>query len=323
MKKLNKILLFAGLVFAAVGCDQDQLGATFTGEGEDAQTAYFAQKSVSETFETTAAGDQTVYVQLLRQNATGDLTVGLEATMNEATAAFYEIPASISFKAGEYGVSIPVSIHNVENYTPGVTYAAKIDVVNPDHEAVEGTVSIATKYASVTVSTTKVLTWVPVYMLKDPTKLLSNSLTDADYVVGPDGAPLKQTGTYYYHGVLNQVGLTADPGLTLERAEGTTIFRINHWANNVNLMFTVNPDQKIAVEGKEYMSCTFTEQTTGVSTGSEDILIADAGTYLGNPAALSAYPCFWDGSRQFVFTLIYYDSEGPWSLDPEYFVLDE
>ncbi len=323
MKKLNKILLLAGLVSAAVGCDKDQLGATFTGEGEDAQTAYFAQKSVSENFETTAEGDQTVYVELLRQNAAGDLTVGLDVTMNEATAAFYEIPASVSFKAGEYGVSIPVSIHNVENYTPGVTYAAKIEVVNPDHEAVEGSVSIAAKYASVTVSTSKVLNWVPVYKLKDPTKLLSNSLTEADYVVGPDGAPLKQTGTYYYFGILTAVGLTTDPGLTLERAEGTTIFRINHWANDVNLMFTVNPDEKITVEGEEYMTCSITEQTTAVSSGSEDILFSDAIYYTGNPAALSAYPCYWDGNREFVFTPVYYDSEGAWNPATEYFALDE
>ncbi len=323
MKKLNKILLFAGLVFAAVGCDKDQLTATFTGEGEDAQTAYFAQKSVSESFETTAEGDQTVYVKLLRQSAAGDLTVGLEVTMDEATAEFYEIPTSASFKAGEYGVSIPVSIHSVEDYAPGVTYSAKIDVVNPDHEAVEGTVSIASKYASVTVSTTIALTWVPVYALKDPSKLLSNSLTEADYVLGPDGAPLKQTGTYYYHGVMNQVGLSVDSGLTLERAEGTTIFRINHWANDVNLMFTVNPDEKITIEGNEYLTCSITEQTTAVSTGSEDVLFSDAVYYTGNPAALGAYPCVWDGNREFIFTLIYYDSESPWSLDPEYFVLDD
>ncbi len=321
MKKLNKILLLAGLVFAAVGCDKDQLGATFTGEGEDAQTAYFAQKSVSETFETTAAGDQTVYVKLLRQNAQGDLTVGLDVTMNDATAAFYEIPASVSFKAGEYGVSIPVSIHNVENYTPGVTYAAKIEVVNPDHEAVEGSVAIAAKYASVTVSTSKVLNWVPVYKLKDPTKLLSTSLTEADYVVGPDGAPLKQTGTYTYTFWWGG----DDPGLTLERAEGTTIFRINNWGGGINLLFTVNPDKKVAVDGKEYASLSITEQFSGTTNGSggPEVYVADMLEY-ANSTYFQQYPCYWDGERTFVFNLMYYIEAGYFDMPTvEIFVLDE
>lgn len=318
MKKLNKILLFAGLVFAAVGCDQDQLGATFTGEGEDAQTAYFAQKSVSETFEATAEGDQTVYVKLLRQSAAGDLTVGLE--LDDATN-FYEIPSTISFKAGEYGVSIPVSIHKVEEYIPGVTYKAKIDVVNPDHEAVEGSVAIAAKYASVTVSTSKILNWVPVYVLKDPSKLLSNSLTDADYVVGPDGAPLKQTGTYTYTFWWGG----ADPGLTLERAEGTTIFRINNWGGGINLMFTVNPDEKITVDGKEYASLSISGQYIGDDHPNYgEVYAADLLFYTGKPSYLEAYPNYWDGERTFVFNLLYYVEAGNFDMPSvETFVLDE
>ncbi len=318
MKKLNKILLFAGLVFAAVGCDKDQLNATYTGEGEDAQTAYFAQKSVSENFEATAAGDQTIYVKLLRQNAQGDLTVGLE--LDDPTN-FYEIPASVSFKAGEYGVAIPVSIHNVEDLIPGVTYKAKIDVVNPDHEAVEGSAAIAAKYASVTVSTSKILNWVPVYKLKDPTKLLSTSLTEADYVVGPDGAPLKQTGTYTYTFWWGG----DDPGLTLERAEGTTIFRINNWGGGINLLFTVNPDKKVAVNGKEYASLSITEQYIGSDHSTYgEVYVSDLVSYSGKPEHFGAYPNYWDGGRTFVFNMLYYVGAGYFDMPtPEAFVLDE
>lgn len=322
-KKILKSLWVASMFFAAVGCDKDQLGATFTGEGEDAQTAYFAQKTVSESFDANATGDKTVYVSLLRQNAEGELTVELETEMDEATAQFYEIPESVSFADGEYGVTIPVSISGVENYAPGVTYSAVIGVVNPDHDPVDGNVSVATKYKSVTVSTTLTLIWKPFYTLKDPSKLLSNELTAEDYVVGPNGSPLQQTGTYYYAGILTAAGLEEDPGLTLERAEGTSVFRINHWANDVNVIFSVNPDKKITIDGKEYMTLSVTEQTTGVSSGSEDILFSDAINYTGNPAALNTYPCYWDGEREFAFTLVYYDSEGAWNPAMEYFVLDD
>lgn len=322
-KKILKSLWVASMFFAAVGCDKDQLGATFTGEGEDAQTAYFAQKTVSESFDANTTGDKVVYVNLLRQSAEGELTVELETTMDEATAQFYEIPESVSFADGEYGVTIPVSISSVENYAPGVTYAAVIKAINPDHEEVDGMVSIASKYGSVTVATTLALVWKPVYTLQDPTKLLSNDLTDADYVVGPNGTPLPQTGTYYYYGILTAAGLDEDPGLTLERAEGTSVFRINHWANDVNVIFSVNPDKKITIDGKEYMTLSVSEQTTGVSSGSEDILFSDAANYTGNPAILNTYPCYWDGEREFAFTLVYYDSEGNWKPETEYFVLDD
>lgn len=321
MKKINRILLFAGVLFAAVGCDKDQINATFTGEGEDAQSAYFAQKTITESFEATATGDKVVYVNLLRQNAESDLTVELQTAMNEATAAFYEIPESASFNAGEYGVKIPVYIHNVENYAPGVTYSAVIGVVNPDHEAVDGIVSIA-KNSSVTVSTSLVLNWIPQYTLKDPTKLLANDLTAADYVVGPNGAPLQQTGTYTY--TFWWEG--DDEGLTLERAEGTSIFRICDWGGGIDLIFTVNPDKKITIDGEEYMTLSVTEQFSGTTNGKggPEVYISDMFEYTGRDSYFESYPCYWDGERTFVFNLLYYVEEGIFDMPTEeVFVLDD
>lgn len=324
MKKIDRILLFAGVLLAAVGCDKDQLNATFTGEGEDAQRAYFAQKTITESFDATATGDKVVYVNLLRLNAEGELTVELETTMDEATARFYEIPESVSFADGEYGVKIPVGISGVENYAPGVTYAAVIKAINPDHEAVDGggIVSVE-KNNSVTVSTQLALNWVPQYTLKDPTELLANDLTAADYVVGPNGAPLQQTGTYTYTFWWED---SVDEGLTLERAEGTSVFRINHWGADVDLIFTVNPDKKITVDGQEYMTLSVTEQFSGTTNGKDgpEVYISDMLEYTGENSYFESYPCYWDGERTFVFNLMYYVENGYFDMPTEeVFVLDD
>lgn len=341
-KKILKSLWVASMFFAAVGCDKDQLGATFTGEGEDAQTAYFAQKTVSESFDANLTGEQIISVDIYRQSAVDEVSVGLDYQIAEGGESLFEVPESVTFAAGEYHTTVPVKVLGVENFAKGSNYSVTI-AVGDHHDFVDNekslafdrpgglpvknqpatrAASIASKYSSVTVNTTLVLNWQPFYTLKDPTKLLSADLTDADYVVGADGKPVQQTGTYIYAGILASAGLSTDPGLTVERAEGTSVFRINHWANDVNVIFTVNPDKKITVDGKEYMTLSISEQTTGVSSGSEDVLFSDAINYTGNPDALNTYPCYWDGERKFAFTFVYYDSQGPWTPATEYFVLD-
>ena len=81
MKKIIESLFALGMLFATVGCDQDQIVAKFDTSGEDAGTAYFVKNAVSENFEASATGTQTINLDLFRQDAAGELTVGLTAEM--------------------------------------------------------------------------------------------------------------------------------------------------------------------------------------------------------------------------------------------------
>ncbi len=182
MKKLNKILLFAGLVFAAVGCEKDQPNATFTGKGEDALSAYFTQKTVSEEFAASATGDQTVEVDIYRQSAGDELKVGIDYVIAAGGEEFYEVPESVTFPAGEYHTTVPVKVHGVENFAKGSNYSvtlyvgdyhefepaaaqleanAKRGLPNKSHGADTRAVSIDAKYGKITLTTTLTLEWEP------------------------------------------------------------------------------------------------------------------------------------------------------------------
>lgn len=340
-KKILKSLWVASMFFAAVGCDKDQLGATFTGEGEDAQTAYFAQKTVSESFDANLTGEQIISVDIYRQSAVDEVSVGLDYQIAEGGESLFEVPESVTFAAGEYHTTVPVKVLGVENFAKGSNYSVTI-AVGDHHDFVDNekslafdrpgglpvknqpatrAASIASKYSSVTVNTTLVLNWQPFYTLKDPTKLLSADLTDADYVVGADGKPVQQTGTYTYTFWWGG----DDEGLTVERAEGTSVFRINHWGADVNLIFTVNPDKKVTVDGNEYMALSITEQFTGTTNGKDgpEVYISDMLDF-ANSKYFEQYPCYWDGERTFVFNLMYHLASGGYFDMPteETFVLD-
>lgn len=239
MKKIIESLFALGMLFATVGCDQDQIVAKFDTSGEDAGTAYFVKNAVSENFEASATGTQTINLDLFRQDAAGELTVGLTAEMDEAAAKFFRIPESVTFADGDYRVIVPVSVLDVEKFDKGVTYAVSISVNNAGTEN-ESSALIGSKYASVTLSASLTLNWVPCYVLKDFSKLLSTDLTDADYVVGPDGKPMLQGGVYTY--TFWWEG--EDDTVMLERAEGTNVFRLTNWGGGVNILLRSTPTRR-------------------------------------------------------------------------------
>lgn len=280
MKKIIESLFALGMLFATVGCDQDQIVAKFDTSGEDAGTAYFVKNAVSENFEASATGTQTINLDLFRQDAAGELTVGLTAEMDEAAAKFFRIPESVTFADGDYRVIVPVSVLDVEKFDKGVTYAVSISVNNAGTEN-ESSASIGSKYASVTLSASLTLNWVPCYVLKDFSKLLSTDLTDADYVVGPDGKPMLQGGVYTY--TFWWEG--EDDTVMLERAEGTNVFRLTNWGGGVNILFTINADKTISLTS-QYVGEDYSDGTK--------VLVSDLpSTGVGTDV------CTWDGDRTF------------------------
>lgn len=293
MKKIIESLFALGMLFATVGCDQDQIVAKFDTSGEDAGTAYFVKNAVSENFEASATGTQTINLDLFRQDAAGELTVGLTAEMDEAAAKFFRIPESVTFADGDYRVIVPVSVLDVEKFDKGVTYAVSISVNNAGTEN-ESSASIGSKYASVTLSASLTLNWVPCYVLKDFSKLLSTDLTDADYVVGPDGKPMLQGGVYTY--TFWWEG--EDDTVMLERAEGTNVFRLTNWGGGVNILFTINADKTISLTS-QYVGEDYSDGTK--------VLVSDLpSTGVGTDV------CTWDGDRTFTFPLVYLLEDGRW-----------
>lgn len=297
MKKIIESLFALGMLFATVGCDQDQIVAKFDTSGEDAGTAYFVKNAVSENFEASATGTQTINLDLFRQDAAGELTVGLTAEMDEAAAKFFRIPESVTFADGDYRVIVPVSVLDVEKFDKGVTYAVSISVNNAGTEN-ESSASIGSKYASVTLSASLTLNWVPCYVLKDFSKLLSTDLTDADYVVGPDGKPMLQGGVYTY--TFWWEG--EDDTVMLERAEGTNVFRLTNWGGGVNILFTINADKTISLTS-QYVGEDYSDGTK--------VLVSDLpSTGVGTDV------CTWDGDRTFTFPLVYLLEDGRWFGEP-------
>lgn len=69
MKNIIRTLLAASLALTAIGCDQDQIATKFDPSAEAANTAYFVQNAISQEFDATATGDQTIEVAIYRQNA--------------------------------------------------------------------------------------------------------------------------------------------------------------------------------------------------------------------------------------------------------------
>lgn len=315
MKNIVKSLLAAGVLFTTIGCEKDQTATKFNPKEEDAASAYFVQKSVTEEFDASSTGDQVLYVDIYRQNAQGDLTVGLDQTLSGEAAEFFEIPENVTFKNGEYNVKIPVTIKGIENFSKGVNYSATISV-GDHHDFVDAIVqrttqplkkgaatraaNIAAKYTSVNITTTLTLDWVPCYILKDPSRLLADDLTAEDYVLGPDGKPMIQTGTYTYTFWWNGYS----DGVTLERAEGTTVFRMTKWgaSEDVNIIFTINPTDKSIVLTNQYIGEDYSDGTP--------LMVSDVPSLMGQP--FDQYPSTWDGGRNFSFSLVYTVEDGRW-----------
>ncbi|MEG1865105.1 MAG: hypothetical protein RR199_07280, partial [Alistipes sp.] len=315
MKNIFKSLLIVGVLFAAIGCSQDQIVTEFDPSGENPAAAYFTQKSVSQEFGSTLTGNQKIFVDVYRQSNVGDLSIGINMIVPDDAYSVFSIPENLTFKDGEFKAVLEITALEVDKFAKGTTYTAKISV-GDYHEfkdvvlskpgkaakAVKRDVSIP-HFTSITISTSLALDWQPAYILKDPSKLLDKNLTEADYKTGADGKPMVQTAAWN-----NFWGMKSNfEGLTVQRAAGTTVFRLlNCGDGGVNLIFMVDPDEanKVTFRGEKYFRCVFTEQFAGVLyEGADDVHIVDFPSYSGGKVTYDQAPCFWDGASDFAFSL--------------------
>lgn len=306
MKNIVKKFLAAALLlpFVGGGCSTDQEVTKFNSAGEDAEQAYFSNSATSASFDPSAAGPQTVELYLLRQNADKEFTVGLSAS---GRIDLIEVPETATFKAGEYKASVLLECATDE-FVPGSNYAVKITVINPEVDPeTQSANQIGTKNVELVFSASLVLEWKPCYVLKDYSKFLSTDLTADDYVLGADGNPIPQGGIYTY----NFWWEGDDDGCMLERATGTNTFRLTNWGGGVNLIFSIDPDNTVTVDGKEYASITLVDQYIGSDHETYGkVYVCDAQTYNANALPASKYPSYWDGDGTLSFHLMYFVNEG-------------
>lgn len=321
MKNRIKSLLIAGVLFATIGCSKDQTVNKYDPSSEDAMTAYFAQKGVSDEFSTEMTGDQKMYVEVYRQNNQGELTVGIDYSLPGDSRGFFSFPKDVTFKDGDFKTTMEVIVHDVETLAKGATYNATAtigshhefeDVVLPMPDKMQRaksrSVSIAEKYKSVTVSIALALDWQPAYILKDPTKLLEQKpagTEDAEWYKMQDGKPMPLTATW--QDAWGMASNTED--LAIQRATGTNVFRVvNFGEGGVNIIFMVdaNVENKVTYDGEKYYRSILTPQFAGVLyQGADDIYISDFPSYTGSLTYDQA-PCIWDGKNTFRFTLYWY-----------------
>lgn len=317
-------------MLAAVGCDQDQIATQFNPAGEDASTAWFAQSAISQEFSTTATGEQTINVDIYRQSAEGELNAGLWYEMSEGADEFLSVPESIFFKDGEFKVTIPVVVSNVENFLKGTTYTVTIGVgdhhefkdielsksnLNKMAGSYKGRAVDSDKFSKITVSTALELIWEPMYILKDPSKLLNDSasFTEADYVLDANGKPMLQTASMTIAIFNPPYNLHTD--IVMERAAGTTVFRLVEPYAAVdgfaNFIFTVDTaeDHMLTIDGNKYYRCVVTGQNTEIAyDDANDVWFTDLNTFGGY--SYDNYPCYWDGQRDFYFDFLWYITSG-------------
>lgn len=304
MKNIVKSLFAAAFLLSFGGCSQDQEVATFDVSGENSELAYFSNAETSVSLDASVPGTQTAEIYLLRQNAAKEFTVALSASGN---VDFISVPETVTFKAGEYKASIFLELLKDE-FVPGTDYAVRITAVNPEVDPEKQSSSqIGTKNVVFVFKAALALTWQPCYVLKDFSKLLSNDLTEADYVLGAGGSPIPQGGVYTY----NFWWEGEDDEPALERAVGTNTFRLTNWGGGVNLIFSVDPSKTVTVDGKEYASITVADQYIGSDHQSYGkVYVCDGQTYNPNDFPASKFPSYWDGEKTFSFHMMYFVGGG-------------
>ncbi|MCH5334543.1 MAG: hypothetical protein J1D86_01880 [Alistipes sp.] len=324
MKKILKSLFAIALSVWAVGCSTDNTDyGKYTPSPEDASEAFFMQSSMSKSFNASTSGSQTIYVSIYRQSNEGELAVGLNRSVPDETREFITIPESVTFAAGEYQAEIPVLISNIENFLKGVTYTAAINLGDyhefedipelartkqmPDKDKAKTRTDLGTTYQSIVISLSLELDWENMYVLNDWHDLLKEEYEDSDYKLDEEGNRIPLSTLYYYTFWWEGI----DDEVTVQRAKGTSVFRMNNWGLGVSIIFTVDPEKKVTVDGKQYPLVIVTEQETGDEyPGYGAVLLANA------PLSRWAdregftyddYPTYWDADEgTFVFNFHYY-----------------
>ena len=284
---MRKISYFIIALFALAACTKGT-GTLYKEKSDDGKEIHFLQKAVTKEF-TQGLTEGTILVDIARPGKTGTYAVWLNLIGDDK--AHFSVPGKVEIKDGEYNAPVAIKV-DLASLMVGSDYKATLYIY--DREAQLGPDA----------------TWDTQFVDKMDIKV-SFALEWEEYNrVNAEGETVRQTATYHYNAFYSG----NDGGLTVDKAVGANIFRVNDWASGVSFRFILNADN----------TCVVPAQSIGFynSNYNEYVQVSDMAVYTGNPNAYASYPCTYDGKGKFTFNLIYFVTGGYFAKGEETLTFD-
>ena len=284
MKKLSYFII---MLCALVSCSKGE-GTLYKEKSDDGKEIHFVQKAVTKEFAQDLT-EGTILVDIARPGKTGTYTVWLNMTGDDK--ARFSAPGKVEIKDGEYSASVSIKV-DLSSLVAGADYKTTLYIY--DREAPLGADAA----------------WDTQFSDKIDIKV-SFALQWEEYMrVKENGEEVRQTATYHYNAFYTGNGT----GLTVDKAVGANIFRVNDWASGVSFRFILNKDN----------TCIVPAQSIGYynSHYNEYVQVSDMAVYMGNKNAYASYPCTYDGKGKFTFNLIYFVTGGYFAKGEETLTFD-
>ena len=284
MRKFSYLMI---MLCSLVACTKGE-GTLYKEKSDDGKEIHFLQKAVTKEF-TKGLTEGTILVDIARPGKTGTYAVWLNLIGDDKE--HFTVPGKVEVKDGEYSAQIAIKV-DLASLMVGSDYKSTLYIY--DREAQLGADAV----------------WDTQFVDKIDIKV-SFALEWEEYTrVNEAGETVRQTATYHYNAFYSG----NDGGLTVDKAVGANIFRVNDWASGVSFRFILNEDN----------TCVVPAQSIGFfnSNYNEYVQVSDMAVYTGNKAAYNSYPCTYDGKGKFTFNLIYFVTGGYFAKGEETLTFD-
>ena len=284
---MRKFSYFIIALFALASCDKG-VGTLYQEKSDDGKEIHFLQKAVTKEF-TKGLTEGTILVDIARPGKTGTYAVWLNLIGDDKT--HFTVPTKVEIKDGEYSTPVEIKV-DLSSLMVGSDFKSTLYIY--DREAQLGPDA----------------TWDTQFADKMDIKV-SFALEWEEFTrINEEGEEVRQTATYHYNAFYSGT----DGGLTVDKAVGVNIYRVNDWASGVSFRFILNDDN----------TCVVPAQSIGFynSNYNEYVQVSDMAVYMGNKNAYSTYPCTYDGKGKFTFNLIYFVTGGYFAKGEETLTFD-
>lgn len=275
------------MLCALAACTKGE-GTLYKEKSDDGKEIHFLQKAVTKEF-SQGLSEGTILVDIARPGKTGTYAVWLNLIGDDKS--HFTVPGKVEIKDGEYSTPVAIKV-DLASLMVGSDFKSTLYIY--DREAPLGVDA----------------TWDTQFADKMDIKV-SFALEWEEYNrINADGEEVRQTATYHYNAFYNG----NDGGLTVDKAVGANIFRVNDWASGVSFRFILNEDN----------TCVVPAQSIGFfnSNYNEYVQVSDMAVYTGNKNAYATYPCTYDGKGKFTFNLIYFVTDGYFAKGEETLTFD-
>ena len=284
MRKLSYFML---MLFALAACSKGE-GTLYKEKSDDGKEIHFLQKAVTKEF-TQGLTEGTILVDIARPGKTGTYAVWLNLVGDDKE--HFAVPGKVEIKDGEYSTPVAIKV-DLASLMVGSDFKSTLYIY--DREAPLGADAV----------------WDTQFADKVDIKV-SFALEWEEYTrIDASGEEVRQTATFHYNAFYSG----NDGGLTVDKAVGANIFRVNDWASGVSFRFILNDDN----------TCVVPAQSIGFynSNYNEYVQVSDMAVYTGNKNAYATYPCTYDGKGKFTFNLIYFVTGGYFAKGEETLTFD-